>query len=162
MNEFFNKLSSYHLFNNLLPGILFVVLLNRFTEYQINYDNLLVSGFLFYFLGMTISRISSIFIEPFLKKIKFIKFKEYKLFVEAYKKDNKLEIFVETNNKFRVLFTMLILIILAKLFYSINLGYLNLSLKTQEYILLISLAVIYLFSYRKQTNYITKRIDANK
>jgi len=162
MNEFFNKLSSYHLFNNLLPGILFVVLLNKFTEYQINYDNLLVSAFLFYFLGMTISRISSIFIEPFLKKIKFVRFKEYKLFVEAYKKDNKLEIFVETNNKFRVLFTMLILIILAKLFFSINLDYLNLSLKTQEYILLISLAVIYLFSYRKQTNYITKRIDANK
>ncbi|MFV0159201.1 hypothetical protein OBK24_12205 [Empedobacter falsenii] len=162
MNEFFNKLSSYHLFNNLLPGILFVVLLNKFTEYQINYDNLLVSAFLFYFLGMTISRISSIIIEPFLKKIKFVRFKEYKLFVEAYKKDNKLEIFVETNNKFRVLFTMLILIILAKLFYSINLDYLDLTLKTQEYILLISLAVIYLFSYRKQTNYITKRIDANK
>lgn len=145
-----------------MPGILFVVLLNKFTEYQINYDNLLVSAFLFYFLGMTISRISSIIIEPFLKKIKFVRFKEYKLFVEAYKKDNKLEIFVETNNKFRVLFTMLILIILAKLFYSINLDYLDLTLKTQEYILLISLAVIYLFSYRKQTNYITKRIDANK
>lgn len=161
MNEFFNKLSSYHLFNNLLPGILFIVLLNKFTEYQINYDNLLISAFLFYFLGMTISRISSIIFEPFLKKINFVKFKDYRLFVEAYKKDNKLEILGETNNKFRVLFTMLILIILAKLFYSANLNYFNLTLKTQEYILLISLALIYLFSYRKQTNYITKRIDAN-
>jgi len=161
MNELFNKLSSYNLFNNLLPGILFVVLLNKFTEYNINYDNLLVSAFLFYFLGMTISRLSSIIFEPLLKFIRFIKFKDYKLFVEASKKDAKLDIMVETNNKFRVLFTMIIMVIIGKLYYSLNKNYLNMSLETQEYVLLIIICLIYLFSYRKQTKYITKRIEAS-
>ena len=110
---------------------------------------------------MTISRVSSVFIEPILKKMKFVKFREYKLFVDACKKDSKLDILVETNNKFRVLFTVLILVICAKIFYSINLNCFKLSVNLQQYLLLISLAVIYLFAYRKQTNYVTKRIDAN-
>ena len=70
MSDFLNKLSSYNLFNNLLPGILFVVLLNHFTQYRILQDNLLLSVFYYYFIGLTISRISSITIEPFLKKSK--------------------------------------------------------------------------------------------
>ena len=161
MNDFLNKLSSYNLFNNLLPGILFVILLNHFTEYKISQDNILLSAFLFYFIGLTISRISSITIEPFLKKIKFVTFRDYKLFIKASQKDTKLDILVETNNKFRVLLTMVLLIILSKAFYSFNLNCLNFSANTQQYLLLILIALIYLFAYRKQTNYITKRIDAN-
>jgi len=110
---------------------------------------------------MTISRISSIIFEPLLKFIRFVKFKDYKLFVDASKKDSKLEIMVETNNKFRVLFTMIIMVIIAKFYYSININYFKISLVNQEYILLIIICLIYLFSYRKQTKYITKRIEAN-
>ena len=76
MTDFLNKLSSYNLFNNLLPGILFVVLLSHFTEYRVSQDTLLLNLFLYYFIGLTISRISSITIEPFLKKIKLsVRFK---------------------------------------------------------------------------------------
>lgn len=161
MNDLLNKLSSYNLFNNLLPGILFVILLNYFTEFEIKQNNLLLAAFLYYFIGMTISRISSVFIESVLKKIKFVKFRDYKLFVDACKKDSKLDILVETNNKFRVLLTVIILVICAKIFYSINLNYLKLSVNLQQYLLLVSLTIIYLFAYRKQTIYITKRIDTN-
>lgn len=161
MNDFLNKLSSYNLFNNLLPGILFVVLLNHFTEYKILQDNLLINVFLYYFIGLTISRISSITIEPFLKGVKFVTFRNYKLFVNANKKDAKLDILVETNNKFRVLLTMVLLVIISKIFYSININWLNFSVDTQQYLLLMIIAIIYLFAYRKQTNYVTKRIDAN-
>jgi hypothetical protein len=161
MSDFLNKLSSYNLFNNLLPGILFVVLLNHFTQYRILQDNLLLNVFLYYFIGLTISRISSITIEPFLKKVKFIAFRDYHLFVNANKKDSKLDILVETNNKFRVILTMIILVIFSKVFYSLNNNFLKFSENTQQYFLLIFIAIIYLFAYRKQTNYITKRIDAN-
>lgn len=161
MTDFLNKLSSYNLFNNLLPGILFVVLLSHFTEYRVSQDNLLLSLFLYYFIGLTISRVSSITIEPFLKKIKFVIFRDYKLFVNANQKDSKLDILVETNNKFRVLLTMILLVILSKVFYSLNLNCFKLSENTQQYLLLIFTAIIYLFAYRKQTNYVTKRIDAN-
>lgn len=161
MTDFLNKLSSYNLFNNLLPGILFIVLLNHFTEYKIPQENLLINVFLYYFIGMTISRISSITIEPFLQKVKFVTFRNYQLFVNASKKDDKLEILVETNNKFRVLLTTVILVIFSKLFYSVNLNCINFSVNTQQYLLLIFISLIYLFAYRKQTNYVIKRIDAN-
>lgn len=161
MNDFLNKLSSYNLFNNLLPGVLFVLLLNYFTQYEIKQDNLLLAAFLYYFVGLTISRISSVIFEPLLKKLKFVKFRDYKYFVEASKKDTKLEILVETNNKFRVLFTTVILVLISKLFYYINIRCLNLNINTQQYLLLIFLAIIYLFAYRKQTNYVIKRIDTN-
>lgn len=161
MTDFLNKLSSYNLFNNLLPGILFNILLNHFTEYKITQENLLINLFLYYFIGMTISRISSITIEPFLQKVKFVTFRNYQLFVNASKKDDKLEILVETNNKFRVLLTTVILVIFSKLFYSVNLNCINFSVNTQQYLLLILIAIIYLFAYRKQTNYVIKRIDAN-
>ncbi len=161
MSDFLNKLSSYNLFNNLLPGILFVVLLNHFTKYKISHDNILLNIFLFYFIGLTISRISSITVEPFLKKIKFVSFRDYKFFLKASQKDNKLDLLVETNNKFRVLFTTILLIIFSKIFYYLNLNCFGLSESIQQYLLLIVVALIYLFAYRKQTNYITKRIDAN-
>ena len=161
MNDFFNKLSSYNLFNNLLPGILYTILLNHFTNYEISQDNLLTNIFLYYFIGLTISRISSISVEPILKKFKFVTFRDYHLFVKANKEDVKLDILLETNNKFRVLLTMVILIIFAKIFYSINYNIFKFSENTQQYLLLILIALIYLFAYRKQTNYVTKRIDAN-
>lgn len=161
MSDFLNKLSSYNLFNNLLPGILFVVLLNHFTQYRILQDNLLLSVFLYYFIGLTISRISSITIEPFFKKVKFIAFRDYHLFVNANKKDSKLDVLVETNNKFRVILTMILLVIFSKVFHSLNNNFLKFSENTQQYFLLIFIAIIYLFAYRKQTNYITKRVDAN-
>lgn len=161
MSDFLNKLSSYNLFNKLLPGILFVILINHFTQYIILQDNLLLNVFLYYFIGLTISRISSITIEPFLKKIKFVAFRDYRLFVNANKKDSKLDVLVETNNKFRVILTMILLVIIAKVFFSLNYNFLKFSENTQQYLLLIFIAIIYLFAYRKQTNYITKRIDDN-
>lgn len=161
MNDLLNKLSSYNLFNNLLPGILFVILLDQFTNYQVSQDNLLLSLFLYYFIGLTISKISSICTEPFLKGLKFVSSREYRLFVNATKIDNKLEILVETNNKIRALLTMIVMTIFSKIFYSINLNCLDLSENTLQYLLLIFIAIIYLFAYRKQTNYIIKRIDAN-
>ncbi len=161
MNDILNKISSYNLFNNLLPGILFVILLNNFTKFEIEQENVFLAAFLYYFIGMTIARISSVIIEPLLKKTRFVNFRHYKLFVEACKKDNKIDVLVETNNKFRVLLTVIILTICSKIFYSMNLSFLKLSTNVQQYLLLFSLAVLYLFAYRKQTNYVTKRIDAN-
>ena len=117
--------------------------------------------FFYYFIGLTISRISSITIEPFLKKVKFIAFRGYHLFVNANKKDSKLDVLVETNNKFRVILTMILLVIFSKVFHSLNNNFLKFSENTQQYFLLIFIAIIYLFAYRKQTNYITKRVDAN-
>jgi hypothetical protein len=61
MKEFITKISSYNIFNNLLPGILFVFLLNKITIYNLLQDDLVVGFFLYYFIGITISNWSFAF-----------------------------------------------------------------------------------------------------
>jgi hypothetical protein len=160
MTDLFNKISSYNLFNNLLPGILFVVLIKHFVGDNLEQENIFIGLFLYYFIGMTISRISSITIEPLLKFLKFVSFRNYKLFIEASKKDDKLDILLETNNMYRVLFTMIFLTLMAKI-YHVTQNFWNFTETTEKYILLALMCFIYLFSYRKQTDFIKKRIDHN-
>lgn len=161
MNELFNKISSYNILNNLLPGVLYVVLMNYFTEYSISHDNLLIGVVLYYFIGLTISRISSLITEPLLKKCRLIEFREYKLYLNACKKDSKIDVLVETSNKFRVLLTMIVLVIITKFYQTVNIYFFNTPESIEQYLLLIILVLIYMFSYRKQTSYINKRIDVN-
>ena len=67
MKEIINKLSSYNLFNYLLPGTVFVALTEAFTSFPFAQDDLLIALFLYYFIGLIISRIGSLFVEPFLR-----------------------------------------------------------------------------------------------
>ena len=161
MKDILDKLSSYNIFNYLFPGVLFIVIAKATTDYNFIQENNLLGAFLYYFIGMTISRFGSVIIEPLFKKIRFLKFKEYKDYVHASKKDSKIELLSEVNNTYRTLNSMMLLLLVLKLCnYCAN------RYQWGDTFSLISLTVLvtllYLFSYRKQTNYITKRIDANK
>ena len=159
MDKLLEKLTSYNLFNYLLPGIIFSVLLEKITHYSIIHKDIMIEAFLAYFIGLIISRISSIIIEPLLKKTKFVKFSEYKDFVLVSENDKKIELLSESNNMYRVfisLFFILIIIVLyEKFLQDIFLGY-------TSYIVIFGLLILFLFSYRKQTSYITKRIEIFK
>lgn len=160
MKEILDKISSYNLFNYLLPGILFVCISKQFTDYNFIQDNDFIGAFLYYFIGMVISRFGSLFIEPTLKKISFLKFADYKNFVSASKKDEKIELFSEVNNTYRTITAMFVILLLLKLYNYFQVRWdipKNITILT----LLVLILLIFLFSYRKQTNYITKRIDAN-
>jgi len=159
MEKLLAKLSSYNLFNYLLPGIIFSILLEKITNYSIIHKDIMIEAFLAYFIGLIISRISSLVVEPILQKIKFVKFSEYKDFLLASERDKKIELLSELNNMYRVfisLFFILITIVLyEKFLQDIFVGYTN-------YIATIGLLILFLFSYRKQTSYITKRIEIFK
>ena len=99
MEKLLDKLSSYNLFNYLLPGIIFSILLEKITDYSIIHKDIMIEAFLAYFIGLIISRISSLAVEPILQKIKFVKFSDYKDFVLASESDKKIELFSETNNR---------------------------------------------------------------
>mgnify|MGYP003490907514 CR=1 FL=1 len=64
MEKLLEKLTSYNLFNYLFPGIIFSVLLEKTTSYSIIQDDIIIEAFLAYFIGLLISRISSLIIEP--------------------------------------------------------------------------------------------------
>jgi hypothetical protein len=160
MKELIDKISSYNLFNYLLPGILFVCISKEFTDYNFIQDNEFIGGFLYYFIGMVISRFGSLFIEPTLKKISFLKFADYKNFVSASKKDEKIELFSEVNNTYRTITAMFVILLLIKLYNHFQVRW-DIPQNETTLILVVLILLMFLFSYRKQTNYITKRIDAN-
>ena len=83
MKDILEKISSYNLFNYLLPGVLFVVILEKFTTYSFVQENLIVGAFVYYFAGLVISRFGSLIVEPLLRKISFLKFADYEDFVSA-------------------------------------------------------------------------------
>lgn len=161
MKEILEKISSYNLFNYLLPGTVFVFVLSKISSYDLIQKDLLIGGFLYYFIGLIISRIGSVIIEPVLSKLSFIKFAEYSDFVTYSKVDTKIDVLSESNNMYRTIIALLLCLLLSKLFSWI----IKVTGMTEIWsyiILILLLLILFLFSYRKQTNYITKRIVANK
>jgi len=157
MKEIFDKLSSYNIFNYLLPGILFVIIANYFTDYNLIQENNLIGAFLYYFIGMVISRFGSLAIEPILKKFKFVKFLNYSEFISASKKDEMINLLSEVNNTYRTLASMLLLLLLLKLYNYFDTMW-NFSKEISITIGVVLILFMFLFAFQKQTNYITKRI----
>ena len=159
MSELLNKLSSYNLFNYLLPGVLFAALSGHVTKYSFIQEDIVTGVFVYYFIGLVISRVGSLVIEPLLKWGRFLKFADYKDFVSASKEDQKLEVLSETNNMYRTITSLFLLLFLLKLYESMVNKYSFLN-DWNAYILIGVLLIMFLFSYRKQTKYITSRIEA--
>ncbi len=161
MKDFIEKLSSYNIFNYLLPGILFAVFAENLTAYRIIQDDLVVTLFLCYFIGLCISRIGSLILEPILKKISFIRFAPYADFVQAAKTDPKLEILSEANNMYRTLCSLFFTLCLLMMFEAIVIR-VGISQDLSTKALCVLLGLLFAWSYRKQTTYITKRIKGGK
>jgi len=159
MKELVQKISSYNLFNYLFPGIVFVALLRQTTNYDLYQEDNLLGVFLYYFIGLVISRIGSLVLEPILKKSSFVKFANYDEYVTASDKDEKIELFSEINNMYRTIISLLFLVLLSKVYELIALE-LNLSSEISFVVLTFILLIIFIFSYRKQTDYVAKRVNS--
>lgn len=160
MKELIDKISSYNIFNYLFPGVLFVIILKETTSYSFLQENLIIGVFVYYFIGLLISRIGSLIIEPVLNKSSFLKFVDYSEFMIASKKDDKIELLSELNNMYRTLVSTFFLLLVLNLYNYVESRIPALK-DADSYILLALLMVIFLFAYRKQTNYILKRIKGN-
>ncbi len=160
MNELLAKLSSYNVFNYLLPGIVFAILAGDIIHYPIIQKDIVTGAFFYYFVGLVVSRFGSLIIEPLLKWLRFVKFADYKDFVAASQKDAKLDVLSEVNNTYRTLASLISLLLLLKLYMKIEERFPRLN-EWNWTVLAVLLLVMFLFSYRKQTSYITRRIAAN-
>ena len=160
MKEFLDKLSSYHFFNYLLPGVLFVILVGKFTNYNLYQSDIVLGLFLYYFIGLTISRVGSQVIEPFFKKIGIIVFGDYKEFISASKEDPKLETLSEVNNMYRTLCTLFIVLLGVKLYSFLESAY-PMAGEWNPFILVVVFLILFAFSYKKQSSFIADRIKAH-
>lgn len=161
MNELLTKLSSYNLFNYLFPGVLFAILASEATSYRLIQKDIITGVFLYYFLGMVVSRFGSLAIDPVLMRLSFVKFAPYKDFVAASKKDPQVEILSEANNTYRTLCSLFGLLLMLKLYGKVEVRFPFLR-DWDATLLMVSLFVVFLFSYRKQTWYVVERIRVNK
>lgn len=159
MNDLLSKLSSYNLFNYLLPGVIFSILVGDEIRLPIIQRDIVSAAFLCYFIGLVISRFGSLVLEPILKRTSFIRFADYPEFVAATKKDELVNVLSEANNMYRTFCSLFILVLLFR-------GYVRLEVKLpflkswDAVILTCLLLIMFLFSYRKQTSYVSKRVKA--
>lgn len=158
MNEIFDKISSYNIFNYLLPGTLFAAISDEYSSYSFIQDDVLLGVFYYYFIGLVISRVGSLVIEPFLKKIGFLKFTEYEKFLTASQVDEKLDELSEANNMYRTMCSLFIFVLGILVFDAVasSTPYLR---DGAPYVVAVVLLFLFIFSYRKQTRYIVKRVN---
>ncbi|MHC1757302.1 MAG: hypothetical protein AB9861_18045 [Methanosarcina sp.] len=161
MKDLIEKLSSYNLFNYLFPGVIFAVISEKMTSYSFLQDDIIVGVFVYYFIGLVVSRFGSLFLEPVLKKIEFLKFADYSDFISASREDQKIELLSEVNNMYRTISSLFALLIILKIYEWIENFYPI--LKDYDTVLLtLLLLTVFLLSYRKQTSYVTKRVNAKR
>lgn len=160
MKDLLSKLSAYHLFNYLLPGTMFVILASKVTHYSLIQSDIVIGLFLYYFVGLVVSRFGSLVIEPVLKWTSLLKFADYKDFVAASKVDEKIDLLSEVNNTYRTFCSAFFLLILLKIYEIVESRYPILK-DLNPMLFIILMLIMFLISYRKQTNYITRRIRAN-
>ena len=159
MEKILEKLSSYNIFNYLFPGVVFCVIADRYLAIPLLQESIINGLFLYYFVGLVISRIGSVAIEPILKKTGFVKFSEYHDYVRAAKEDPKIELLSESNNTYRTLLSAIF--ILCVFAIGAHIAKSNPSfLEYVKYLILPGLVLLFGFSYKKQTEYISKRVSA--
>jgi hypothetical protein len=102
--------------NYLLPGVLFAVIASKWTHYSFLGYEVVVAAFLYYFIGLVVSRVGSLIIEPLFRRTGFVKSADYRKFVAACKLDPKIELLSEANNTYRTLCSLLVSLLILKLF----------------------------------------------
>lgn len=154
-----DKLSQYNFLTNILPGTVLCILL----KYVAGIDCVItadwyLSGIIFYFVGIVNNRFSSLVVELILKKCKIVKFVDYSRFLEAEKIDRKVTILSNENNVFRAYISVAFLTTigfayqrcLSRFSFFVNYGGL---------VLQILICALFVFSYKKQTRYVTDRVN---
>ena len=98
MESLLERLSSYNILNNLIPGAFFVFFGKLLNVISLPLDGVVERIFVYYFCGMIISRIGSLVIEGIFEKVKWIKYAPKAEYVAAVKKDARIESLLETSN----------------------------------------------------------------
>lgn len=159
MDKFLEKLSRYHLLTNLIPGVLFLYLLEMLGIFSIDMSDWLKVLFVGYFAGMVMSRIGSVVIEPWFKKWKIVKYAPYPDYLKAEKEDGKIQELLADNNMYRTLVAMFLVMVLLEIGHLIPVVDDFIHSDAAIIVLVTGLLLMFVMAYRKQTGYIRKRVE---
>lgn len=158
MEDLLKRISEYQLFNFLLSGTVLAFLITKTTPIHILNDNILIAIFIYYCLGLVISRVGSLVIEPLFKKLHIVSYVPYDKYLKASKQDPKIDVLSQENNMYRTLVGMFLVYAFVYV-----ICWLWPNVLEQKWLPLVVASigiVLFSLSYRKQTKYITTR--ANK
>lgn len=158
MEKILDKLDSYKILNYIFPGIIFSYLFQRECGIILVQGNLIEDLFIYYFIGLIISRIGSLVVEPICKKVKWVVYEEYADYIIASQKDTKIDIISEKNNMFRTLFAGCIILLITKLCLVFNFVEFIQKNFNVDVLIVVILTIICAYSYRKQTKYVAQRV----
>lgn len=158
MKSLIEKIDSYQIITNLLPGAFLILLLKYLSIFDYNNLNKVEIIAICYFGGLIVGRIGSLVIEPILKKVCFIKYSEYNDFVKASKEDSKLDILVQTSNFNRSILTCVAITPLIKVAQAIEERW-KVIQPGSKWVSIFLLIVLFLFAYRKQIKFIKDRVE---
>ena len=144
MKAILEKLSAYSILGYLLPGSLFVILGERLTSFSLIQRSWVAGIVIYYFIGLVISRVGSLIVQPVLRRIGFVKDVPYEDYVEASESDSRIDILSVRNNLFRTLFAMVIMLIGLKIGEKV-IGVLPWGSDVYDIIMLAGLVVLFLF-----------------
>lgn len=161
MEKLIEKIDEYNIFNFILPGIIFTYLLKNYVRINIFQENIIEKIFIYYFIGSIISRFGSIIMEKILRKCKFVKYASYEDYLKAIEKDKGISKLITFNNMYRTFFSGCMLLIILKIAKELF-KFWNVSMEISYTILIISIMILYMLSYRKHTKYLKNRIEINK
>lgn len=167
------KISSYDILNNLFPGVIFCSIVERTTRLHFLLERL--GGFVFIlFCRNDYKPYGSIFIEKILKSIKvrnkktkekdkFLKFAPYGDYIEASEANSFIKVLNETNNTYRTIIAMLVVVMGAKLYDWLLYDLIDdLGVAGSNSVFLIAcllITMLFIHSYKKQTDYIRGRVE---
>lgn len=159
LKDIIERLSSYNIFNYLLPGVIFVVVSKNITNTNMADENLILTLFVCYFVGLVISRLGSLVVEPLLKWLGYLKFSSYDKYVEASISDPVIQTLSEANNMYRTMISLFLCLFLFVVFDMLVSNY-PLLYDIRAYLLLAFMTILFTFSYIKQTAFISKRVES--
>ncbi len=158
MDELVKKIDSYHLFNYLVPGVVATECILWLLNVRVDL-NAFSGFFVFYFVGLVISRIGSIIVEPILRATGVVRFKPYGDYLKASKKDDRLELMSQENNAYRTYVAMCVTIVPVFVYACAKHTNHHLTAHVVPLaIILAGITMLMVLAYRKQTGFVTKRI----
>lgn len=158
IEQIFDKFSQYNFLTNILPGTVLCIIFKYLVGYDLIPDDYYQAGIVFYFVGMVNSRVGSLIVEPILKAISWVKFASYPELLQAEKEDAKLTLLSQENNVFRSYISVMFISIVGYIYKNCPFD-LRQFLSDEPLVLILSLFVLFLFAYRKQTSFVKKRVD---
>lgn len=153
-----DKLSQYNFLTNILPGTVLCIIMKYLIGYDLIPTDYYQAGIVFYFVGMVNSRVGSLIVEPILKAMSWVKFAPYSEFLQAERKDSKLTILSQENNVLRSYISVMLLSAIGYIYKNYSLDWRQF-LSDELLVLIVTLLVLFLLAYRKQTSFIRKRIE---